>query len=270
MHFLPRIESLRGIAALTVVAFHVRVEFSSVPIAGLDAAAFYLFRCLSNGVGAVVGFFVISGFVLARSLAANPEPARYFRNRIFRLFPAAVFVVALLTALYQCFGVHLGQINFSPGNVLLNMLMIRTDINGPMWSLKVECFATPLILFSAWLVRREGVPWLWAAIFVLFGLSFWGTYIHALGYPSSLASLYAFIVGVLALHYGRLLTIRPSVATLAVILSVSMYCYCGTFDKPALILLLECVCASVLVIVTAYFPLSILRPLDLSVCPRRS
>ena len=265
MQFLPRIESLRGIAALTVVAFHVRVDVSNVPIAGLDAAAFYLFKCLSNGVGAVVGFFVISGFVLARSLAANPEPTRYFRNRIFRLFPAAVGVVALITALNQGFGIHLGQTNFSPGNVLLNMLMIRTDINVPMWSLKVECFATPLILFSAWLVRRERVLWLWAAIFVLFGLSFWGTYIHALGYPSSLASLYAFIVGVLALHYGRLLTIRSSVATLAVILSVGMFCYCGTFRTPALILLLECVCASDLVIITAHFPLSIFKPFDLRI-----
>ena len=262
MHFLPRIESLRGVAALTVVAYHVRVEFSGAPIAGPDAAAFYVLRCLSNGIGAVVGFFVISGFVLARSLEANPDPVRYFRSRIFRLFPAAVVVVALLAALYQCFGIFVGQTNFNPINVLLNMLMIRTDLNSVMWSLKVECFATPLILFSAWLAKRDGASWLWVAIFVLFALSFWGPYCYALGEPSSLAPLYAFIVGVLAHHYGPSFDIRPSVATAAVILSVAMFCYCGIFDRPALILMLECVSASVLVVLTAYFPLAVLKPLD--------
>jgi exopolysaccharide production protein ExoZ len=81
MPFIPRLESLRGIAALTVVSYHVWGQFSGTPSAGWDAAAFYALRWLSNGIGAVVGFFVISGFVLARSLEANPEAARYFRNR---------------------------------------------------------------------------------------------------------------------------------------------------------------------------------------------
>jgi Acyltransferase family len=67
MAFIPRLESLRGIAALTVVSYHVWGQFSDTPSAGWDAAAFYALRWLSNGTGAVVGFFVISGFVLARS-----------------------------------------------------------------------------------------------------------------------------------------------------------------------------------------------------------
>src|ERR1700704_5182903 len=222
MAFIPRLESLRGVAALTVVAYHVWGQFSDKPSAGWDAAAFYALRWLSNGTGAVVGFFVISGFVLARSLEANPDPVRYFRNRVFRLFPAAVVVVALLTALHQWFGIYvMYKGDFSPVNVALNMLMIRTDINAVMWSMKVECFATPLILFSAWLVKRDGAPWLWAAILVLFGFSFWGPYVHALGDSTNLAPLYAFVVGVLAQHYGRRLSIiRPSVATVGAILSV--------------------------------------------------
>ena len=35
---------------------------------------------VSNGIGAVVAFFVLSGFVLARSLENNPNSVRYFRN----------------------------------------------------------------------------------------------------------------------------------------------------------------------------------------------
>ena len=82
-----------------------------MPSAGWDAAAFYLLKGLSNAMGAVVGFFVISGFVLARSFEANPEAVRYFRNRAFRLFPAAVAVVSLLTALHRWFGIY---VRFQP------------------------------------------------------------------------------------------------------------------------------------------------------------
>ena len=71
MAFIPRLESLRGIAALTVVAYHVWGQFSDMPSTGWDAATFHVLQGLSNGIGAVVGFFVISGFVLARSLEAK-------------------------------------------------------------------------------------------------------------------------------------------------------------------------------------------------------
>src|ERR1700730_4229311 len=168
--FLPRIESLRGIAALTVVGYHVWGGFSSSSGWNwLDAPAFRGLMALSNGIGAVVAFFVISGFVLARSLSANPDPIRYFRNRFFRLFPAAIAVVGLVAALHRWFGINLmyGG-DFSPGNVVLNLLMIRTDINAVMWSMKVECFATPLILFGAWLIQRDRAAWLWVMIVVLF------------------------------------------------------------------------------------------------------
>src|SRR6266540_5897731 len=133
MGFLPRMESLRGIAALTVVGYHVWGGFSDTPTTGWDAVAFHMLKGLTNGIGAVVGFFVISGFVLARSLDANPDPVRYFRNRFYRLFPAAIAVVALLTALHQWFGIRvMYEGDFSPANVLLNMLMVRTDINAVM------------------------------------------------------------------------------------------------------------------------------------------
>jgi peptidoglycan/LPS O-acetylase OafA/YrhL len=155
MNFLPRIESLRGLAALTVVGYHAWGHFSDTPVSGWDAVAFQALKGLTNGIGAVVGFFVISGFVLARSLQANPDPIRYFRSRFFRLFPAAVIVVALLSFLHEWFGIYvMYEGDFSPGNIILNMLMIRTDINAVMWSMKVECFATPLILFLR-LARTE-------------------------------------------------------------------------------------------------------------------
>lgn len=267
MGFLPRIESMRGIAALTVVGAHVWGQFSDRPSAAWDAAAFYGLKGLSNGTGTVVAFFVISGFVLARSLEANPDPVRYFRNRFFRLFPAAVAVVALFTALHQWFGIHVAyEGDFSPANVLLNMLMIRTDINAVMWSMKVECAATPLILVTVWLLQRNGAPWPCVIIAVLFGLSFWGPYVHALGDASNLAALYAFVVGVLAQHYGsRVSGIKPWLAAVAALLSVLVFCYYGTCKQTAPVLMLECLSAACLVAVIAWQQLSILKPLDVAV-----
>jgi peptidoglycan/LPS O-acetylase OafA/YrhL len=132
-----------------------------------------------------------------------------------------------------------------------------------MWSMKVECFATPLILFSAWLVKRDGAPWLWAVILVLFGLSFWGPYVHALGDSTNLAPLYAFVVGVLTQNYGRrLFDIRPSVATAAAILSVILFCYLGTRKQTAPILLLECLSAAWLIALIAWRPVWIFKPFD--------
>jgi Acyltransferase family len=94
--FLPRIESLPGVAALNGLAFRT-------------------IAALSNGVGAVVTFFVLSGFVLARSLDGNSDPVRFFRNRVFRLFPAAMAVVALLTPLHWQFGLFVGyEASFDP------------------------------------------------------------------------------------------------------------------------------------------------------------
>src|SRR6266404_564785 len=105
--FLPRIESMRGIAALTVVGFHVSNQFSASPAFGwFDRLAFRILTAFFNGFGAVVIFFVLSGFVLARSLDANSNPTRFFRNRFFRLFPAAIFSVTLLTALHSQFGIY--------------------------------------------------------------------------------------------------------------------------------------------------------------------
>ena len=173
----------------------------------------------------------------------------------------------MFTALHQWFGIYVAnEGDFRPGNVILNMLMIRTDINAVMWSMKVECVATPVILLSVWLVQRNGASWLWAIIAVLFALSFWGPYVHALGDASNLASFYAFLVGVLAQHYGsRIAGIRPSIAAIAALLSVVVFCYLGTRKQTAPVLMLECVCAACLVSLIAWRPVALFRPLDLGV-----
>ncbi|QPF93789.1 acyltransferase family protein [Bradyrhizobium commune] len=185
--FLPRLESLRGLAAVSVVGYHSY---------GLQSDTFV------TGMAPVVLFFVLSGFVLARSLDRNPNPGRFFLNRLFRLLPAAAATIVLLTLLHWRFGFYVGfEGSFDALNVFLNALMIRNDINGVMWSMTVECVASPLIL-ACFLAHKRFGPWpLISLCVILVALSFWGPYVHLLGGFTNLAPLYAFVVGVLV-HFA--------------------------------------------------------------------
>lgn len=267
LDFLPRIESLRGIAAVTVVGYHVGHHFDDLPGTGaVDVLAFRAFMGVSNGIGAVVAFFVLSGFVLARSLESNPDTVRYFRSRFFRLFPAAIAVVGLLAALHYLFGIYVGfEASFDPLNIVLNMLMIKSDINGPMWSMTVECFATPLILLSVLLFHNYGARPLWSVIVTLFGLSFWGPYVHALGGATNLAPLYAFVVGVLLHFTGERIAaaINPRWVGIATMLTILVFCICGIKKQTAPILLLECLSTAMFVVLVVWHPSTkVFNPLD--------
>jgi peptidoglycan/LPS O-acetylase OafA/YrhL len=59
--------------------------------------------------------------------------------------------------------------------------MIKSDINRVMWSMTVECVATPLILLSVWLFHKHGERPLWILVAVLLSLSPVGQYSHLLG-----------------------------------------------------------------------------------------
>ncbi len=256
LEFLPRIESLRGIAALTVVGSHVSGQLMALSADDWsDGFASHLIAAFSNGTGAVLTFFVLSGFVLARSLDSNSDTARFFRNRFFRLFPAAAAVVALFTVLHWQFGFFVGyEASFDPLSVLLNLLLIRSDINGVMWSITVECAATPLILLSFWLFRKYGQRPLWVMIAILVPLSSWGPYVHLLGGFTNIASLYAFVVGVL-IHFRGATTasrIVPGLANVTAIAAIALFGFCGARTQSALVMMLECLSAGTLIMLVAW------------------
>jgi peptidoglycan/LPS O-acetylase OafA/YrhL len=268
--FLPRIESLRGVAALAVAFYHIGAPLAATAAAngGIDALAFRIYEALSNGTGAVVAFFVMSGFVLAKSLDRNPDPRRFLRHRLFRLFPAIIAVIAAIALVYRCTGFQPFPASFGLGNVLLNMLTVHTDINRVMWSMKVEVFATPLILVCAWLFARFGPRPLWILIAVLFGLSWIGQYAALLGEGTNIAALYAFVFGMLVHFRGDafapLLASRR--AAPAAVLSVIAFSVCSLLKQTGWTLMIECLSASLLVGVIAYGPdMAIVRPLDLRI-----
>lgn len=272
--FLPRIESLRGLAALAVAFCHVGVPLADAAYAqsgflgGLDRLAFQIYVALSNGTGAVVAFFVMSGFVLAKSLDRNPDPVRFLRHRVFRLFPAIIAVIALITVIYRLTGFMPFPASFDAADVLLNMLTIHTDINRVMWSMKVEIFATPLILGCAWLFARFGPRPLWIIIAVLFGLSWIGQYATLLGDGTTIAPIYAFVFGMLVHFRGDAFAplVRSRWATPAAVLSVILFSVCSLMKQTGWTLMIECLSATMLVGLVAHGPhLAVLKPLDLGI-----
>ncbi len=252
LRFVPELEALRGLAAASVLAFHAFDARNDTAVTGLAP---------------VVLFFVLSGFVLARSLENNSSVRDFFVGRIFRLVPAAAACVLLLTALHSSFGFYIGYpASFDPLNVLLNAVMIRSDINGVMWSMTVECFASPLILLAFVAHRRWGAAPLIIASTILFGLSFWGAYVHLLGGVTNLAPLYAFLVGVL-LHFlsvdARRLSPMLAIGALALFVS------CALRKQTAPLILAEVLSSAVLIFSIAsdahsrIFGLLRLRPIRL-------
>jgi exopolysaccharide production protein ExoZ len=238
--FLPRLESVRGLAAVSIVWYHIAPQFIDTYV---------------TGMAPVVMFFVLSGFVLARALENDPNPLRFFRHRVFRLLPAAAAVVLLLTVLHSAFGFYVGYLtSFDPLNVVLNALMIRNDINGVMWSMTVECFATPLIFWSDWMCKRGQITPLWILIAVLFGLSFVGPYIHLLGGFTNLSPLYAFVVGVLLHHRGGSVVAKlgPRIGALLALAAFALFLFCALRKQNSILIMLECTSAGVLIMMIAF------------------
>jgi peptidoglycan/LPS O-acetylase OafA/YrhL len=261
--FIPRLESLRGVAAVLVGVYHCGGMFLPFPASGV----YRPFFGLANGLGCVVVFFVISGFVLARSLdsAGAPQWWRFVSNRAFRLLPAAAAVVALLTILHARYGFYVGfEGSFTPLNVLLNMLLLKSDINGVMWSLTVELAATPLIFASVLSYRKQGRKPLLIAVSVLFGLSFVGQFRDLIG--ANLAPLYAFLVGVLIHFEGPRLAqgISSRRATYIALGGIALFLLAGMLKQDSgVMILMDCIGGGMLVLAISLFPsLAILRPLD--------
>lgn len=252
--FIPRLESLRGLAAVLVAAYHCGAMYLQYPASGFSRVYF----AFANGLGCVVVFFVISGFVLARSLdKADPISfVSFARHRAFRLLPASIAVIGLLTFLHERFGFYVGfEGSFAPLNVLLNMLLVKSDINGVMWSLTVEIAATPLIFISVRAYRKYGRTPLLAVAAVLFGLSFVGQYRDLIG--ANLAPLYAFVAGILVHFEGPKIARSVSLRTSSWIpvLGTALFLVAGMLKQDAgLMILMDCIGGALLVLAISQWP----------------
>ena len=99
------LDGLRGLAALTVLVWHVVDRLSHGTLQGDGVLTHAL---ADSGKVAVSLFFVLSGFLLARPLLAwllgqreRPSLPRFLRARLLRIVPAWLLIVVVVVPIVQ-------------------------------------------------------------------------------------------------------------------------------------------------------------------------
>lgn len=165
----PSIDGMRALAALYVLAEHT-IMFAGFTFAG---ARFFYF-----GHQVVAAFLAISGFCLTLPLASRDKwsvaTADFYRRRARRILPP-YYAALLMAALVLIAEIHVGGDNgLRPGlslpglfwhlSLLHNWSLHHSlTINGPLWSIAVECQIYLLFPAFVWIWRRKAGP-----VFALF------------------------------------------------------------------------------------------------------
>ncbi len=182
--FVARLEALRGIAALAVAIFHAFIWISFgeqralftkpvMDVHGLQATTARMVIAVFCGPAAVNVFFVLSGFVLARSLRKAPLSASlyfgYCIKRTFRIFPALIASIGVVL-LYRAF-LYPGYEEFlaasiwfnwwhknpiTVSEVVKNSLMLSASLNSNAWTLRIEMLASLILPFVMVVMGRSG------------------------------------------------------------------------------------------------------------------
>ncbi|MNH03901.1 Acyltransferase family protein [compost metagenome] len=166
------LDSFRGLFAVAVVLYHLRVSGSFTEWAFFRHSEVF-----------VAFFFVLSGFVLTHAYGnkAHLNFRKFFISRTFRLLPLHLFMLGVFILL-ECgryIAYHKGMAfnnapfseKFAPGEILPNALLLQSwthltnplSFNYPSWSISIEYYT--YMLFALILSIAGGVrQWLWAVI----------------------------------------------------------------------------------------------------------
>jgi exopolysaccharide production protein ExoZ len=149
---LVYIQTLRFVAALAVVAFHVL----GAPPKGFEVPESALSFALSYGGRGVDLFFVISGFVIFYATHSSKlTPAEFLRRRVERIAPLYFFVIFAVTLLAITLPAIFGTPGwYTPRHIIKSLAFISfTDGDMPVvyvgWSLEYEMYfylATALLM----------------------------------------------------------------------------------------------------------------------------
>ncbi|RYG94535.1 MAG: acyltransferase, partial [Alphaproteobacteria bacterium] len=92
MRSYPGLQSIRGLAAVTVLLHHASYFYQLSPVTRLSLDA------VLNAHAAVILFFVLSGYVLANSAMRTGSSAAFYVKRVFRIMPGLWVATALCVA----------------------------------------------------------------------------------------------------------------------------------------------------------------------------
>lgn len=218
---IPNLVAARGLAALMVAGFHcgqTRWTNGDLLYQAYDRQHAFtgwlnqLVIFLCNGHAAVNFFFVLSGFVLTYSASSwSSSPKRWWliflTRRVFRIYPAVIATILIFYSVYCLTGLTLPGVkasDFRASELLLNMLLVHTSIDGVMWSLRVEVLAMPLIALCIVLGRHGRTKRLIPLALIMTLFHFWGDWRETMG------AQFAFVYGAIACASGDKLLPRSA------------------------------------------------------------
>jgi peptidoglycan/LPS O-acetylase OafA/YrhL len=172
---VPILDSVRGVAILSVLVYHATVFTMDTPRSGLD-------RLYLNVVGAgwcgVDMFFVLSGFLITRILLHTKTQEGYFRNfyarRVLRIFPLYYFAVFAYLILASIFHLQYGRgaapwlLTYTSNLIVsFNPSFVMPLPMAHFWSLAIEEQFYLFWPLAVLLLSRRGLLRACAAFFVL-------------------------------------------------------------------------------------------------------
>lgn len=206
------LDSFRGLFAIAVVFYHLRVSES------ITEWAFF-----RNAEVFVAFFFVLSGFVLTHAYAARAafQFRTFFIARTFRLLPLHLFMLGVFILLecgrYVAYeqGMAFNNVpfteRFAPSQILPNAVLLQSwthlsnplSFNYPSWSISIEYYT--YMLFALILVGAARLrQWIWATLAVVaLALIYSGNTFFTI---EALRGLAYFFTGCLAYAVHRYLT----------------------------------------------------------------
>ncbi|QCX49319.1 acyltransferase family protein [Ralstonia pseudosolanacearum] len=242
-------ESIRGIAALGVAIFHAliwiafgteRALFTQTieSVHGVQITIARAILAVFCGPASVIVFFVLSGFVLARSLRKEPLGAAmyigYCLKRVMRILPAlalSIAIVLLYLAVfypgYQAFPAASIWFNWwykepiTVVDVVKNLAMVSSSLNSNAWTLRIEMLASFALPFVVAIMGRSGMVRSLIAVAACFA---WASYTdNPASAPGEFAHYaYMFVLGVaVEKHIGQVARMPTWLSGLLVIASLS-------------------------------------------------
>jgi peptidoglycan/LPS O-acetylase OafA/YrhL len=135
---LEELDSLRGLAAISVLIFHYFYLFNN-----LYKHPFNIPDWIEAGHMGVPLFFMISGFVIFMSVSNQASPLGFIWSRWSRLFPVYWAAVLLTSSIVSIFGLENKELLLH--EVLLNLTMVQSLLGVPnaddsYWTLLLELF----------------------------------------------------------------------------------------------------------------------------------
>lgn len=214
-----------------------------------ESSSLFFLSTITDSSIAIKGFFVISGFLVAKSYTNTPSLKEYFVKRAKRILPAYVFVILFATILFSVFSNYsfysyftsistyqyvawnLVFLNFVhpclPGIFEDNLLCA---VNGALWTLKIEEGFYIILPFIFYVITKFKKPFFVLLAIYIVSVVYW--YIMQFYFNKPLFSkqlpgqMSYFAVGIFSyLYFSNLMNNKLKIFLVSIFILIFSYCF---------------------------------------------